>query len=73
VSTTKGAEGIAHDGGIVIADTPAEFRDSIRECISGGLDTTTPAFEAFRRDYSLDANAIKLGKLIRSLVNEPKP
>ncbi len=73
VSTTKGAEGIMHDGGIIIADTPEAFRDAIQECISFGLDTTAPAFDAFRRDYSLDANAIRLWKLISSLVHEPKP
>ena len=66
VSTSRGAEGIEHEGSILIADKPERFRIMILEVLDHKLDTTGRAFEVFRDKYSLSAGM----KIFQSMVSE---
>jgi hypothetical protein len=70
ISTTIGAEGIEHEGSILIADTAGSFRESIKQCLSGKVDHTEEAFGIFRRKYSLEAGGKILDGIILSLVKK---
>lgn len=70
ISTTIGAEGIEHEGSILIADTASGFRESIKQCLSGKADHTGRAFEIFRQKYSLEAGRKTLDGIILSLVKK---
>jgi hypothetical protein len=68
VSTSKGAEGIEHQGGIVIADEAADFRRALLNILNGTTDTTEIAYRAFMAKYSLRPNQLILGKLLQKIV-----
>jgi polysaccharide biosynthesis protein PslH len=54
ISTTVGAEGIEHDGSIIIADSPQDFKNAIIRVINENLDFTDKAYKIFVNNYSLD-------------------
>ena len=66
VSTSRGAEGIEHEGSILIADKSEKFRIMIMEVLDHKLDTTGRAFEIFRDKYSLSAGL----KIFRTMLSE---
>ncbi len=67
VSTTKGCEGIDHNGGILTADTAAEFRQRILDVLAGRLNTVEAAYEAFEKKYDLKPNQVILADLIKNI------
>jgi hypothetical protein len=56
ISTTKGAEGIEHEGSIVIADTPESFAEKLSEILAGKIDYTEKAYKIFMDKYSSRPN-----------------
>ncbi len=73
VSTSRGSEGIEHEGNILIADSATEFRDKILEVLDGKVDTTDKAYDIFMAKYSLAANRLVFQEMLTSLspVREP--
>ncbi len=67
VSTSKGAEGIDHDGSIIIADDPDEFRDKLMLVLQNKLDTTEDAYLKFMETYSMKPNSELLKEVIENL------
>lgn len=65
LSTTKGAEGIVHEGTIEIADTPETFIRVLNEILDGKIDHTEKAYEIFLRHYSLQSNL----KIMKDIIN----
>ena len=68
VSTTKGAEGIDHDGSILIADDPGEFRNMLIKILENKIDYSEKAYNIFMEKYSLLPNIKALKKVIENLV-----
>jgi len=64
VSTSVGAEGIEHNGSILVADDPIIFRESILNVIDGKMDTTQYAYNIFLEKYSFNANKNLLKTII---------
>jgi glycosyltransferase involved in cell wall biosynthesis len=64
ISTSVGAEGIEHEGSIIIADNPFEFKQAIMKVLKGNVDYTEKAFKIFENKYSLENNAKKLNEII---------
>ncbi len=56
ISTSRGAEGIEHEGAIVIADEPGEFRQKLIDILDNKTDTVEEAYRIFLSKYSLSAN-----------------
>jgi len=56
ISTSKGAEGIDHEGSIEIADDPQIFREKLSDILNGRIDHTDKAYEVYRKKYSLAPN-----------------
>lgn len=69
VSTSQGAEGIAHKGSIAIANKPEEFKKIIIDIMDGKLDSTQDAYNIFLSEYSLKANIIKFNSILNELVS----
>jgi glycosyltransferase involved in cell wall biosynthesis len=67
ISTSIGAEGIDHGGGILIADTPGQFCQLIKLSLKKKVDSTDLAYETFINKYSLGANKNKINEIILSL------
>ncbi|HYX05719.1 MAG TPA: glycosyltransferase [Bacteroidales bacterium] len=67
VSTTKGAEGIDHDGSIHIADNPEDFRNLIINILDNEMNYTEKAFKKFIEKYSLLPNSQLFKKVIENL------
>jgi polysaccharide biosynthesis protein PslH len=68
ISTSIGAEGIDHEGSILIADTPGLFRTHIKAVLSGETNHTEKAYRVFRNTYSSEINRERLEKIIMSCV-----
>ncbi len=68
VSTSIGAEGIEHEGTIVIADTPELFKTRIIEVLNGSINHVEKAYEIFSEKYSAESNLLKLNSIIKSIV-----
>jgi len=66
ISTSIGAEGIDHGGGILIADTPGQFCQLIKLSLKKKVDSTDLAYETFINKYSLGANKKQLNEIILS-------
>jgi len=69
VTTSKGCEGIAHEGAFWVADSPAAFKNAILEVLSDANRAQARAAEArkiFDRIYSLPANVAGLGHVLAS-------
>jgi len=56
LSTSKGAEGIEHEGSIAIADTPEGFAERLAEILEDKMDTTEKAYNVFMNIYSSKPN-----------------
>jgi polysaccharide biosynthesis protein PslH len=67
LSTSKGAEGIEHEGSIVIADTPELFSKSLTDILEGKIDTTGKAYAIFMNKYSSVPNRAVFKKIIESI------
>ena len=65
ISTSKGAEGMIHDGSIIIADTPELFRSKLIDVLSNKIDNTEKAYKIFMNIYSLPPN----GAIFKKIVN----
>jgi glycosyltransferase involved in cell wall biosynthesis len=70
ISTSKGAEGIEHEGSIIIANNPDEFRREICNVIESKVDYTEKAYQCFMQRYSLKANLEIFDNLIRKIVKK---
>lgn len=67
VTTSKGCEGIAHEGAFRVADSPEAFRRAILDVLAHRADAAARAAQArgiFDRLYSLEANMQALEKVI---------
>jgi polysaccharide biosynthesis protein PslH len=69
VSTSKGAEGIEHEGSIKIADTPAEFRYELLKILDGKSDTTVKARDVFLHKYSITGNKEKFAEIFTKITH----
>ncbi len=67
ISTPRGAEGIEHDGSILIAGSPGEFREQIVGLLEHGTDTTAKAYGIFMEKYSLSANRKIFEEMVSSM------
>lgn len=56
ISTSKGAEGIDHEGSIIIADTAEDFSHKLLELLETKMDLTQQAYEIFIKNYSSESN-----------------
>jgi len=73
VTTSKGCEGIEHEGTCVVADTPEAFKAAIFSVLNDREDAHNRAArgrQVFDRQYSLQANAARLEYAIASAVGE---
>jgi hypothetical protein len=68
ISTSKGAEGINHNGSILIADNPRDFRNNILEVLDDKINTTNEAFHIFMNIYSLEPNKIIFKSIVKNLL-----
>jgi glycosyltransferase involved in cell wall biosynthesis len=67
VTTSKGCEGIDHQGAFWVADTPQAFRHAVLDILSGGEEVrrrTGMARAIFDRVYSLPANRAGLERVL---------
>jgi polysaccharide biosynthesis protein PslH len=69
ISTTIGAEGINHQGSILIADSPEQFRQSIKLAVLKKSDHTLLAYHVFIENYSLKANIRPINDIIHSVIS----
>jgi hypothetical protein len=73
ISTTVGAEGIEHEGSIIIADNPNDFKDAIIKAIKENIDYTKNAYSIFENKYSLN-NSIKIfNKIVTQIIPKENP
>ncbi|MCK4664377.1 MAG: glycosyltransferase family 4 protein, partial [Bacteroidales bacterium] len=70
ISTSLGAEGIKHEGTILLADNAIDFQNSILQVLNNQTDYTIKAFEICKKQYSLDAILISLDKIIKNLLED---
>ncbi len=67
VSTSKGAEGIAHNGSVILSDDAGSFKSNILKVLKGELDYTKEAFNIFMANYSLTPNAQIFNNILTQL------
>jgi polysaccharide biosynthesis protein PslH len=67
VSTSKGAEGLEHEGSIVIADTPVQFTKHLLDVLKGEIDYTDKAYDIFIHKYSSAPNQKVFEKMIKQV------
>ncbi len=67
ISTSLGAEGIDHNGSIVISDNPGEFKTYILDIVDGKIDHTTKAYSTFLQKYSLKGNIEVFNKIVNEI------
>lgn len=60
VSTSVGAEGIRHNGAIVIADDPGDFKKGLLRVLNGEINNEEAAYRVFLEEYSSSANTERL-------------
>ena len=65
LTTTKGIEGILHDGKVLIADSDTEFIAKIESAMTSSVDMTDDAYEIFNNNYSKEA----CRSIVRDLIN----
>jgi hypothetical protein len=68
LSTSKGAEGIEHEGSIVIADSPESFTKWLSDILNGEIDYTHKAYYIFINKYSLEPNHIIFKNIIKQII-----
>lgn len=64
VSTTVGVEGIDHNGSILLADNPEEFKASLIKILKNEIHNEDYAYSIFMKEYSSKANTLKLKNII---------
>ncbi len=64
ISTSKGAEGMIHDGSIIIANTPELFRSKLIDVLNNKIDYTEKAYKIFMNIYSLPPNKAIFKKIV---------
>lgn len=69
ISTSKGAEGIEHDNSIIIADSPAEFKESLMNLSTNYADLCEKAFKIFSEKYSLEPNKKIFEHIIKEIIS----
>jgi hypothetical protein len=69
ISTSKGAEGIDHNGSILIADTASEFKNCILQALEEKTNTAKNAREEYLKKYSLHANMKIFNQIVESITN----
>jgi hypothetical protein len=69
ISTSKGAEGMIHDGSIIIADTPELFRNKLIDVLNNKIDNTEKAYKIFMNIYSLPPNSTIFKKVVNYITN----
>jgi len=67
LSTSKGAEGIEHEGSIAIADTPEGFAEALAEILEDKMDTTEKAYNVFMNIYSSKPNRAIFKSIIEQI------
>lgn len=72
ISTSRGAEGIEHEGAVIIANSPGDFKKEILKITGGGSETyyetiTGKALDTVVRTYSLAVNGERIEKMIEGL------
>jgi polysaccharide biosynthesis protein PslH len=70
LSTTKGAEGIDHEGSIIIADTPEFFKKQLISILHNNTDYTARAFEIYKNKYSLEPNRQVFNKILNQILQK---
>jgi polysaccharide biosynthesis protein PslH len=66
LSTSKGAEGVEHEGSIETADEVPVFIERLSEILDGKIDKTEQAFKIFLEKYSMVPNI----KIFRTILNQ---
>jgi polysaccharide biosynthesis protein PslH len=69
ISTSKGTEGIEHNGSVLVADTPGEFRQLIVNVLDNKINTVDEAYRVYEDKYSFEPNQAVLSKRVRQLVS----
>ena len=72
LSTSKGAEGIEHEGSIIIADTPEQFKQKLKDILDGKIDETKKAYDIFMKTYSLEPNVSIFKRIIKNYCSKNK-
>lgn len=72
LSTSVGAEGIMHNGSIVIADKPGEFKSKLLDILKGEIDYTQKAYEVFKSGYSDKHSQIIFKEIINNNIKNTK-
>jgi hypothetical protein len=67
ISTSKGAEGIEHEGSIVIADTPELFTELLIEILNGKIDRTDKGYQIYKNKYSSVPNLVVFKNIIHQI------
>ncbi len=67
ISTSLGAEGIEHEGSIIIADSAKEFREKLLQLIDKSIDHTEKAYRVAKEKYSLKAASKMLDSILKEL------
>jgi hypothetical protein len=67
ISTSKGAEGINHNGSIIIADEANNFRNCLLNVLKSKSDYTNEAYKVFMANYSIAPNAQIFNNIITQL------
>ena len=70
LSTGKGAEGVEHEGTIIIADTPELFTQNLKTILDGKIDYTQKGYDIFMKIYSLEPNISIFRKIIQKITSE---
>jgi hypothetical protein len=69
LSTTKGAEGIEHEGSIIIADTPESFKKQLISILRNNTNYTAKAFDIYKNKYSLEPNLQIFNKILKQILH----
>lgn len=67
LSTSKGAEGIEHEGSIAIADDTVAFIHLLDEILLGKIDNTEKAYSLFLEKYSSQPNKATLKNIVQHI------
>ncbi|MFO7977558.1 MAG: glycosyltransferase [Bacteroidales bacterium] len=64
ISTTVGAQGIDHNGSILLADDPSDFKTAIIRILQKKIQPEESAYQVFLNKYSSKANTPRLKKIL---------
>jgi glycosyltransferase involved in cell wall biosynthesis len=73
ISTSRGVEGIDHEGSVIIADSPGDFKKEILKITEGSSETyyetlTGKALDVVVRTYSLAVNRERIENMVKDLL-----